>query len=74
MLKIKGVNIEDHKIRHVGGGGKCGANCVSLFTTGTEELASEIRTNANRHIIENWDNIYKDSFNFPYSARVFFSE
>ena len=43
---------------------------MSLHTTGTEELATEIRINANRYIIENWDNIYKDSFEFPYIARI----
>ena len=63
MLQFKGLDIKNNRVRRVGGGGKCGGNCVSLHTAGTEELATEIRINANRHIIENWDNIYKDSLN-----------
>ena len=70
MLQIKGIDIKDNRVRRVGGGGKCGANCVSIHTTGREELSTEIRVNCNRHIIENWDEIYKDSFVFPYNARI----
>ena len=69
ILRLKGVNINDHIVIRVGGGGKCGVNCVSLHMAGSEHLSSEIRTNVNRHIIENWD-VYKDSFEYPYNARV----
>ena len=48
LFTQKGLNIQEYKIRRVGGGGKCGANCVSLHTTGTEQLATDIRINANR--------------------------
>ena len=37
ILKMKGINIHDYKLIRVGGGGKCGANCISLHTTGTEK-------------------------------------
>ena len=53
MLEFKGLDIKDNRVRRVGGGGKCGANCVSTHTTGMEEQSTEIRINANRHIIEN---------------------
>ena len=69
-LRIKGYNINEHMIQRVGGGGMCGVNCVSLHTTGSREQAKEIRLNINEHIVEHWDNIYKDSFNFPYTERV----
>ena len=42
ILKMKGISLSDHKVRHVGGGGRCGANCISLHTIGTEEMAAEI--------------------------------
>ena len=67
---MKGISINDHKLRHVGGGGRCGANCISLHTTGTEEMAAEIISNNNKHIIEDWENIYKESFQFPYTEKV----
>ena len=66
----KGFDISQHKVRHVGGGGRCGANCISLHTTGTEEMAAEIVSNKNKHIVKNWENIYKTSFQFPYTKRV----
>ena len=70
MLKIKGLDINEHKLIGVGGGGKCGLNCVSLHTTGSEELSDEIAANKNVHIVENWENIYKNSFEFPYTERI----
>ena len=70
MLEFKGICINDHRLRRVGGGGQCGVNCVSLHTTGKEDQATEIRTNLNEHIVEHWDEIYKDSYNFPYTERL----
>ena len=70
MLKIKGLDIKENKLIRVSGGGKCGLNCVSLHTTGSEEMADEIATNKNQHIVENWENIYKNSFEFPYTERI----
>ena len=70
MLKIKGVCINDYMLRRVGGGGQCGVNCVSLHTTGKEDQATEIRTNINEHIVENWEEIYKYFYNFPYTERI----
>ena len=69
LLRIKGININDHRLVRTGGGGKCGFNCVSLHTTGSEALADEIRQNSNEHIVSNWDK-YKDSYEFPYTERV----
>ena len=69
MLRYKGINIDCHCVIKVGGDGKCGAYCVSIHTTGSDKFATEIRTNINRHILENWE-IYKDSFEYPYTARV----
>ena len=48
---------------------KCGVKCVSLFTTGSEAMAGEIRDNVNEHIVSNWP-IYKESYEFPYTERV----
>ena len=70
LLRIKGYDINDHIIQRVGGGGRCGVNCVSIHTTGNERQAKEIRINTNEHILENWENIYKDSYEFPYIERV----
>ena len=67
ILKMKGINIHDYKLIRVGGGGKCGANCISLHTTGTENMAEDIAFNKNKHIVNNWDEIYKQSFEFPYT-------
>ena len=53
MLSIKGIDINDHRLRRAGGGGTCGAKCVSLFTTGSEMMAVEIRDNVNNHIVSN---------------------
>ena len=69
LLRVKGINIEQYGVLRVGGDGKCGARCVSIHTTGTESCAGEIRTNVNRHIIEEWE-IYQDSYEYPYQARI----
>ena len=34
LLRVKGINIETNGVLRVGGGGKCGARCVSIHTTG----------------------------------------
>ena len=60
-------------LRRVGGGGQCGVNCMSLHTTGKEDQATEIRTNINEHIMENWEEIYKYFYNFPLFY-IFFKE
>ena len=70
LLRLKGYNINDYMIQRVGGGGRCGVNCVSIHTTGNENQAMEIRINTNEHILENWEHIYKDSYEFPYTERV----
>ena len=69
MFRLKGSNIDNLKVVRVGGGGKCGAKCLSIHTTGSEDSGTEIRTNINRHILEKWE-IYCDSYEFPYTARV----
>ena len=69
LLWVKGINIEEHGVLRVGGDGKCGARCVAIHTTGTESCAAEIRTNVNRHIIEEWE-IYQDSYEYPHHARI----
>ena len=69
LMSIKGLDINDHKLVRTGGGGKCGVNCISIHTTGSEALAVEIRQNVNKHIVSNWDK-YKDSYEFPYKERV----
>ena len=69
MLKFKGIKAANHKLIKVGGGGKCGANCVSIHITGSDKSATEIRTNINRHILENWE-VYNECFEYPYSARI----
>ena len=69
MLSMRGICINDHRLRRAGGGGKCGVNCVSLFTTGSEDMAGEIRNNANEHIVSNWET-YRNSYEFPYTERV----
>jgi hypothetical protein len=69
LLRVKGINIEEHGVLRVGGDGKCGARCVAIHTTGTESCAAEIRTNVNRHIIEEWE-IYQDSYEYPHHARI----
>ena len=68
-MRLQGMNIKDHGLIRVGGDGKCGANCISTHTTGNENLATEIRTNINRHILENWE-VYQDSFELPHTTRV----
>ena len=70
MLKIKVISIKEHKLKRVGGGGRCGANCISVQTTGSEYLAEDIAKNKNKHIVDNWENIYRESFQFPYTERV----
>ena len=70
MLRLKGYDIKDHKLVNVGGGGKCGVNCVSLHTTGSQNQATEIRINTNEHIVEHWDEIYRESYTFPFTERV----
>ena len=70
VLKMKGLDINEHKLVRVGGGGKCGLNCISLHTTGSEELSKEIGANKNLHIVQNWENIYKNSFEFPYTEKI----
>ena len=62
--------LNEYMLRRVGGGGQCGVKCVSLHTTGKEDQATEIRTNVNEHIVEHWEDIYKDAYNFPYTERV----
>ena len=69
MLQLKGSDITQNKLIRVGGRGKCGANCISLLTTGGEEMAEEIAENKNQHIVNNWE-IYKESFEFPHTERV----
>ena len=69
MLRIGGLNIANNKLVRVGGGGLCGAKCLSIHTTGSETHGANIRTNINRHILEKWE-IYCDSYEFPYEARV----
>ena len=70
MFKMKGIDIQTHKIIRVNGGGKCGVNCISIHTTGSEENATEIRKNTNEHIVENWDKVFKDSYEFPYTEHI----
>ena len=70
MLGFKGINIKEHKLCRVSGGGKCGYNCISLHTTGSEEMATEIAINKNEHIVSNWEQIYKQCYEFPYTERV----
>ena len=64
------MDIQENKLIRVGGGGKCGLNCISLHTTGSEELADEIAANKNIHIVDNWETIYKNCFEFPYTERI----
>ena len=45
IINMKGFSLSDHKVWHVGGGGRCGDNCISLHTTGTEEMAAKIVSN-----------------------------
>ena len=45
-------------------------NCVSIHTTGNEDNATEIRRNVNVHIVENWDKVYKNSYEFPYTEEI----
>ena len=52
IMRLQGLNIKDYGLIRVCGGGKCGAKCPSVHTSGNENLASEIRINMNRHIIE----------------------
>ena len=52
IMRLQGLNIKDHGLIRVCGGGKCGAKCPSVHTPGNENLASEIRINMNGHIIE----------------------
>ena len=33
-------------------------------------MAEDIAFNKNKHIVNNWDEIYKQSFEFPYTERV----
>ena len=66
---MKGLCIKEHNIIQAGGGGMCGVNCISIHTTGYEQMGHEIRENINAHIIHNWP-IYKDSYEFPYTERV----
>ena len=47
IMRLQGMNIKTHGLIRVGGGGKCGANCISIHTTGNENLATDIRTNIN---------------------------
>ena len=70
MLGFKGIDITEHKLCRVSGGGKCGYNCISLHTTGSEEMSSEIARNKNEHIVSNWEDIYKQCYEFPYTERV----
>ena len=52
-----------------GGGGKCGAYCVSYHISGTSTLATEIRTNINCHLVDNWGE-FEESFQFPCTLQV----
>ena len=69
LFALKGIGIEDHQVIQTGGGGLCGANSVSLHTTGSQEMGQEIHENVNEHLVQNWP-IYSDSYEFPYTERV----
>ena len=45
MLRIKGLDINDHKLRRIGEERQCGVKCVSLHITGNKNQATEIRNN-----------------------------
>ena len=66
LLAMKGIDITEHNAVRASGGGKCGAICLSLHTTGMEIMADEIRENINEHIVSNW-NVYKVAYEFPYT-------
>ena len=70
MLRFKGIDITEHKLGRVSGGGRCGYNCISLHITGSEEMANEIARNKNDHMVSNWEEIYKQCYNFPYTERI----
>ena len=70
MLNMKGININDHKVIRVGGGGTCVANSISLFATGAENMYEDIAQNKNKPIVNHWNQIYKESFEFPLTERV----
>ena len=70
LLSMKGISIQDHRLIHTSGGGLCGANSVSLHATGSEANAQDIRENVNQHLVNNWELLYKDSYEFPYTERV----
>ena len=59
VLKIKGLDMNQHKLVRVVGGGQCGLNCILLHTTGSEEMAKENASIKNQHTVENWEHIYK---------------
>ena len=62
MLHLKSLDIRQHKLARVGGGGICGYNCIYLLSTGSKEMAEEILRNKNIDIVDNWE-IYKSSLN-----------
>ena len=63
LLTIKGINISDNILVRTVGRGKCGVNRISIYTTGSEVLAGEIRENVNEHIVRNWDIYIKTVLN-----------
>ena len=69
LFAMKGIGIKEHQVIQAGGGGMCGANCISLHTCGNQEMGQDIRENTNEHLVQNWG-IYRDSYEFPYTERV----
>ena len=69
LFNLKGVNIDDLRLMETGGGGKCGAYCVSLHISSSTTLATEIRENINCHIVDNWVE-FEESFQYPCSLKV----
>ena len=51
LMGRKGLNIKDHRLIRTGGGGKCGVNCISVHTTGSEASAAEFSQNINEYIV-----------------------
>ena len=70
MFTLRGFNIDDFCLIHTGGGGKCGAICISLHITHNSNSAQNVRESINSYISENWDDKFKNSVEFPYIERV----
>ena len=69
LFNLKGLSIEEFRLMETGGGGKCGAYCVSLHMFSNTTLATSIRENINCHLVDNWGE-FKESFQYPCSLQV----